>query len=79
MRVYCDSSMNMQDRSAFLNPLTLVMGMKAKNMPYFLCIVGFQYKYMYNIVMKRNNENDSYTRKEGLVYKNQYHVIFCPK
>ena len=55
------------------------MGMKAKNMPYFLCIIGFKYKYMYNIVVKRNNENDSYTRKEGLVYKNQYHVIFCPK
>ncbi len=55
------------------------MGIKAKNMPYFLYIVGFQYKYMYNIVVKRNNENDSYTRKEGLVYKNQYHVIFCPK
>ena len=31
MRVYCDSSMNMQDRSAFLNPLTLVMGSGQNN------------------------------------------------
>ena len=23
--------------------------------------------------------NDKYTHKEGLVYLNQYHVIFCPK
>ena len=23
--------------------------------------------------------NDNYTHKEGLVYLNQYHVIFCPK
>lgn len=23
--------------------------------------------------------NDTYIRKQGLVYKNQYHVIFCPK
>ena len=23
--------------------------------------------------------NDSYTRKKGLVYKNQFHIIFCPK
>ncbi|MCI2155180.1 MAG: IS200/IS605 family transposase, partial [Solobacterium sp.] len=23
--------------------------------------------------------NDSYTHKKGLVYKNQFHIIFCPK
>ena len=23
--------------------------------------------------------NDQYTHKEGLVYLNQYHIIFCPK
>lgn len=23
--------------------------------------------------------SDGYTHKDGLVYKNQYHVIFCPK
>ena len=24
-------------------------------------------------------ENDGYVHKKGLVYKNQYHIIFCPK
>ena len=24
-------------------------------------------------------ENDRYVHKKGLVYKNQYHIIFCPK
>lgn len=24
-------------------------------------------------------QSDGYTHKEGLVYKNQYHVVFCPK
>ncbi len=24
-------------------------------------------------------KNDGYTHKEGLVYKNQFHIIFCPK
>jgi hypothetical protein len=37
MRVYCDSSMNMQDRSAFLNPLTLVMGSGQKEQSCVLC------------------------------------------
>jgi putative transposase len=23
--------------------------------------------------------SDNYTHKEGIVYLNQYHVIFCPK
>ena len=25
------------------------------------------------------SENDGYVHKKGLVYKNQYHIIFCPK
>ena len=32
----------------------------------------------YNIP-KIHYMNDSYTRKKGLVYKNQFHIIFCPK
>lgn len=24
-------------------------------------------------------KSDGYTQKEGLVYKNQFHIIFCPK
>ncbi len=25
------------------------------------------------------SENNGYTHKKGIVYKNQYHIIFCPK
>lgn len=24
-------------------------------------------------------QSDGYVHKEGIVYKNQYHIIFCPK
>ena len=29
--------------------------------------------------MKRTKDEDTYIRKDGLVYKNQFHIIFCPK
>ena len=33
----------------------------------------------YNIPIEIHYMNDSYTHKKGLVYKNQFHIIFCPK
>ena len=32
----------------------------------------------YNIYKVRNMSDD-YTHKKGIVYKNQFHIIFCPK
>ena len=29
--------------------------------------------------MNKAKSKDRYTHKKGLVYKNQYHIIFCPK
>jgi putative transposase len=44
------------------------------------CIIN----YFYDILRARTkqgvfNMSDPYTRKQGIVYKNQFHVIFCPK
>ena len=33
----------------------------------------------YNFGIKIHDMNDSYTHKKGLVYKNQFHILFCPK
>ena len=32
-----------------------------------------------NIAPKEVSDMDGYTHKSGIVYKNQYHIIFCPK